>query len=127
MEFNASFIMPMIKPLAKKITEALDRISEERGSQVKFMVQNQYTLIGERIPKESYDAMTDEEKRSKTTFVEKTPYEATFLSYEQYIALSEKKKPKVQKGTVILFLDKDENGRYKDFKTIDFLNLLNNL
>lgn len=125
MEFNASFIMPMIKPLAKKITEALDRISEEREAQVKFMVQNQYTVVGERIPKEVYETMTDEEKRD-TTFVEKVPYKATFLNYKQYMALDEEEKKTAKAGTIILFLEEKE-GKNVPFKTIDFLNLLNNI
>ncbi len=125
MDLKTTMLLTAVKPFAKKITVGLNNASEERGSQVQFLIKNQYIVLGERIPKEVYEAMTDDQKK-ETTFVEKVPYRATFLKYNQYMALDEEPKEKVKVDTIIVFLEQPK-GKNVAFKTIDFLNLLNNI
>jgi len=107
-------IMPMLKPLAQKITTALNKMSSERQGKVKFVVENHFQIGNDLVI--TYDDWKSlpENASSESNGNPKND------------KLAGKTQADVQVVTVIRFMEV-KNGVATSFKTIPFDKLLSEI
>ena len=126
---NIEMLAPIIKPMADKITDAVEKMSDERGKKVKLIIDNHYQLKGKRISEEEYEKLPEDDKKltSEVKGGLKKTYEmvGAVISYDQYKKMPEEdQKKNVYKLTLIKFVEFGTDVSAKEFQTINFNEIL---